>query len=78
AIYAAAHFGQYGENAWMKQIINYVLGALAISVLLYFELEQLEKLSLYVLLFVIQLLMILRVSPESIAPVKNLAKSRLQ
>lgn len=46
--------------------------------LLYFDLEQLEKLSLYVFLFGILLLLILRVSPESIAPVKNGAKSWFQ
>lgn len=62
----------------MKQIVYYVLGAIAISVLLYFDLEQLEKLSLYVFLFGILLLLILRVSPESIAPVKNGAKSWFQ
>ncbi|MCY8131967.1 FtsW/RodA/SpoVE family cell cycle protein, partial [Bacillus spizizenii] len=78
AIYAAGQFGQYGDNAWMKQIVYYVLGAIAISVLLYFDLEQLEKLSLYVFLFGILLLLILRVSPESIAPVKNGAKSWFQ
>ena len=78
AIYAAGQFGQYGDNAWTKQIIYYALGAIAISVLLYFDLEQLEKLSLYVFLFGILLLLILRVSPESIAPVKNGAKSWFQ
>ncbi|MCY9383969.1 FtsW/RodA/SpoVE family cell cycle protein [Bacillus inaquosorum] len=78
AIHAAGQFGQYGGNAWTKQIAYYVLGAIAISVLLYFDLEQLEKLSLYVFLFGILLLLILRVSPESIAPVKNGAKSWFQ
>ncbi|WEZ00226.1 FtsW/RodA/SpoVE family cell cycle protein [Bacillus subtilis] len=78
AIYAAGQFGQYGDNAWTKQIIYYALGAIAISVLLYFDLEQLEKLSLYVFLFGILLLLILKVSPESIAPVKNGAKSWFQ
>ncbi|CAF1719969.1 Peptidoglycan glycosyltransferase RodA [Bacillus subtilis] len=78
AIYAAGQFGQYGDNAWTKQIIYYALGAIAISVLLYFDLEQLEKLSLYVFSFGILLLLILRVSPESIAPVKNGAKSWFQ
>lgn len=63
---------------WTKQIIYYALGAIAISVLLYFDLEQLEKLSLYVFLFGILLLLILKVSPESIAPVKNGAKSWFQ
>ncbi|WP_175286817.1 FtsW/RodA/SpoVE family cell cycle protein, partial [Bacillus atrophaeus] len=43
AIYAAGQFGQYGSNAWTKQIVYYVLGAIVIGVLLYFDLEQLEK-----------------------------------
>ncbi len=50
AIYAAGQFGQYGGSAWMKQIVFYVIGAGFIGLLLYFDLEQLEKLSLYVLI----------------------------
>lgn len=78
SIYAAGQFGQYGDGAWKKQIVYYVLGIVAITALLYFDLEQLEKLSLYVFIFGILLLLILRISPESIAPVKNGAKSWFQ
>ncbi|MCY8858151.1 FtsW/RodA/SpoVE family cell cycle protein [Bacillus atrophaeus] len=78
AIYAAGQFGQYGSNAWTRQIVYYVLGAIVIGVLLYFDLEQLEKLSLYIYLLGILSLIVLRISPESIAPVKNGAKSWFQ
>ncbi|MCP6680824.1 FtsW/RodA/SpoVE family cell cycle protein [Bacillus nakamurai] len=78
AIYAAGQFGQYGSNAWMKQIVFYVIGAGVIGLLLYFDLEQLEKLSLYVLIAGVLSLLLLRVAPESIAPIKNGAKSWFQ
>lgn len=78
AIYAAGQFGQYGSGAWMKQIIFYVIGAGVIGLLLYFDLEQLEKLSLYVLIAGVLSLLLLRVAPESIAPIKNGAKSWFQ
>nr|MCX3330521.1 FtsW/RodA/SpoVE family cell cycle protein [Bacillus pacificus] len=77
-MYAAGQFGQYGSNAWTRQIVYYVLGAIVIGVLLYFDLEQLEKLSLYIYLLGILSLIVLRISPESIAPVKNGAKSWFQ
>lgn len=78
AIYAAGQFGQYGGSAWMKQIVFYVIGAGFIGLLLYFDLEQLEKLSLYVLIAGVLSLLLLRVAPESIAPIKNGAKSWFQ
>ena len=62
----------------MKQIVFYVIGAGFIGLLLYFDLEQLEKLSLYVLIAGVLSLLLLRVAPESIAPIKNGAKSWFQ
>lgn len=78
AIYAAGQFGQYGDSAWMKQVLFYIVGAGLIGLLLYFDLEQLEKLSLYVLIAGVLSLLLLRVAPESIAPIKNGAKSWFQ
>ncbi|AOC92899.1 FtsW/RodA/SpoVE family cell cycle protein [Bacillus amyloliquefaciens] len=75
AIYAAGQFGQYGGNAWMRQIVFYVIGAGLMVSIMYFDLEQLEKLSLYVLIAGVLSLLLLRVAPESIAPIKNGAKS---
>ncbi|MEG7334578.1 MULTISPECIES: FtsW/RodA/SpoVE family cell cycle protein [unclassified Bacillus (in: firmicutes)] len=75
SIYAAGQFGQYGNTDWIQQIVFYFLGAVAITVLLYFDLEQLEKLSLYIFILGILSLIILKISPESIAPVIKGAKS---
>lgn len=75
SIYAAGQFGQYGNTDWIQQIVFYLLGAVAITVLLYFDLEQLEKLSLYIFIIGILSLIILKISPESIAPVIKGAKS---
>lgn len=75
SIYLAGQFGQYGNTDWIQQIVFYLLGAVAITVLLYFDLEQLEKLSLYIFIIGILSLIILKISPESIAPVIKGAKS---
>ncbi|RCK13125.1 hypothetical protein DT075_00995 [Bacillus licheniformis] len=45
AVYAAQQFNQYNEPFAMKQSLYYLLGAFIIIVFLYFDLEQLEKLS---------------------------------
>ncbi|MBQ4814840.1 FtsW/RodA/SpoVE family cell cycle protein [Bacillus pumilus] len=80
AIYAAGQFGQYGSNAWSRQIIYYMVGVICIVAINYFDLEQLEKLSLYIFIGGILLLLFLKVAPAQIgghdfAPIKNGAKS---
>lgn len=80
AIYAAGQFGQYGSNAWTRQIIYYMVGVICIVAINYFDLEQLEKLSLYIFIGGIMLLILLKVAPAQIgghdfAPIKNGAKS---
>lgn len=80
AIYAAGQFGQYGSNAWTRQIIYYMVGVICIVAINYFDLEQLEKLSLYIFIGGILLLLFLKVAPAQIgghdfAPIKNGAKS---
>lgn len=80
AIYAAGQFGQYGSGAWTRQIIYYAVGVICIVAINYLDLEQLEKLSLYIFIGGILLLILLKISPEKIggldfAPIKNGAKS---
>ncbi|WP_342495830.1 FtsW/RodA/SpoVE family cell cycle protein [Bacillus sp. FSL K6-0994] len=80
SIYAAGQFGQYGTNAWTRQIIYYMVGVICIVAINYFDLEQLEKLSLYIFIGGILLLLFLKVAPAKIgshdfAPIKNGAKS---
>ncbi|MBB6602825.1 FtsW/RodA/SpoVE family cell cycle protein [Bacillus sp. FSL M8-0266] len=80
SIYAAGQFEQYGSGAWTRQIIYYLIGAICIVAINYLDLEQLEKLSIYIFLGGILLLIILKLSPAQIggkdfAPIKNGAKS---
>lgn len=80
SIYAAGQFAQYGTDAWSRQVIYYLIGAICIVAINYLDLEQLEKLSIYIFLGGILLLIILKLSPEQIggkdfAPIKNGAKS---
>ncbi|MEK5503802.1 FtsW/RodA/SpoVE family cell cycle protein [Bacillus sp. FSL M8-0168] len=80
AVYAAQQFNQYNEPFAVKQSLYYLLGALIIIVFLYFDLEQLQKLSFYFYLFGIFMLIVLKFSPAYIggyrfAPVINGAKS---
>ncbi|ASB86914.1 FtsW/RodA/SpoVE family cell cycle protein [Bacillus sonorensis] len=80
AVYAAQQFNQYNEPFAMKQFLYYLLGAFIIIVFLYFDLEQLEKLSFYFYLLGIIMLIVLKFSPSYIggyrfAPVINGAKS---
>ncbi|MGO4075948.1 FtsW/RodA/SpoVE family cell cycle protein, partial [Staphylococcus aureus] len=63
SIYAAGQFEQYGSGAWTRQIIYYLIGAICIVAINYFDLEQLEKLSIYIFLGGILLLIILKLSP---------------
>ncbi|MEK5503801.1 FtsW/RodA/SpoVE family cell cycle protein [Bacillus sp. FSL M8-0168] len=77
AVYAAQpSFSLLGYPG--KQLIFYILGIFIIAGFLYFDLEQIEKLSIYVFIMGIVLLIVLKFSPESIAPVKNGAKSWFQ
>ncbi|KPN14005.1 rod shape-determining protein RodA [Bacillus australimaris] len=80
SIYAAGQFGQYGTGAWTRQIIYYMVGVICIVAINYFDLEQLEKLSLYIFIGGIILLILLKVAPAQIgghpfAPTINGAKS---
>ncbi|MTH53078.1 rod shape-determining protein RodA [Bacillus mangrovi] len=58
-----------------KQLINYIIGIVIVAVVMFFDSEQLQRLTWYLYGFGIFLLLLLMVAPESIAPVKNGAKS---
>ncbi|MDA7025306.1 FtsW/RodA/SpoVE family cell cycle protein [Bacillus sp. CLL-7-23] len=58
-----------------KQLMYYLFGISIVIGFLYFDLEQIEKMSLYIYIFGILLLILLKISPESIAPVRKGAKS---
>lgn len=62
----------------VKQLIFFILGISIVFFFLYLDLEQIEKLSIYIFIFCILMLVILKFSPESIAPEKNGAKSWFQ
>ncbi|MEC0447086.1 Rod shape-determining protein RodA [Bacillus velezensis] len=79
-VFASQQFQQYNEPFALKQAVFYFIGLLIIIGLLYFDIEQLEKLSLYFFIFGVLSLIILKISPEQIgghdfAPYKNGAKS---
>ncbi|MDA7025305.1 FtsW/RodA/SpoVE family cell cycle protein [Bacillus sp. CLL-7-23] len=80
SVYAAQQFNQYGEPFAMKQTLYYLLGAFITIAFLYFDLEQIEKLSFFIFIICILSLIILKISPEQIggrdfAPIRNGAKS---
>ncbi|RKQ28327.1 FtsW/RodA/SpoVE family cell cycle protein [Oceanobacillus halophilus] len=76
AIYNAQQLEQYESgNFVIKQIIWFAVGALLVAAMQYLDLEQLYKGSLYVYITGIVVLIILLVSPESIAKPVNGAKS---
>ncbi|WP_246943995.1 FtsW/RodA/SpoVE family cell cycle protein [Bacillus pinisoli] len=76
ALYSAqTTSSQYGENFLLKQIIWYVVGICIIGGIMVFEPDQIRKLSWYLYGFSIMILIILFISPASIAPKVNGAKS---
>ncbi|WP_449619614.1 FtsW/RodA/SpoVE family cell cycle protein [Robertmurraya sp. Marseille-Q9965] len=76
AIYSAQTTGQYGEtNYFIRQVLNYVIGAIIIAVVMVFDNEQYRKLSWYLYGFGIFLLVFLIFAPESIAPETKGAKA---
>ncbi|MFE8702975.1 FtsW/RodA/SpoVE family cell cycle protein [Cytobacillus sp. FJAT-54145] len=75
AIYSAQTTEQYNENYFLRQIIYYFIGAVIVAVVMYFDSYQYRKLSWYLYGFGLLLLGALIVAPESIAPIRNGAKS---
>jgi rod shape determining protein RodA len=74
-IYSAQTAGQYNENFLVKQTFWYVVGAAIISITILFDGYQYKRLSWYLYGFGLLLLMGVLAAPESIAPLRNGAKS---
>lgn len=75
AIYSAQTTGQYADNFVLRQVFWYAVGAIIISIVVLFDSEQFWKLSWYLYGFGVFLLVLLVIAPESIAPIRNGAKS---
>ncbi|MCL6570397.1 MAG: rod shape-determining protein RodA [Bacillus sp. (in: Bacteria)] len=76
AIYSAQASGQYGgKNFLVMQIFWYVAGAFIISISIFIDGYQYKRLSWYLYGFGLLLLIAVYIAPESIAPIRNGAKS---
>ncbi|MFC0302282.1 FtsW/RodA/SpoVE family cell cycle protein [Virgibacillus soli] len=76
AIYNAQQLQQYGgSNFVMKQFVWYAIGIMFIVLIQFFDLDQLKRASLYIYIASVIVLIILFISPASIAEAKNGAKS---
>ncbi|GLY09434.1 FtsW/RodA/SpoVE family cell cycle protein [Pseudobacillus badius] len=78
AIYSAQTTGQYDSNFVLKQVLYYMVGIGIILVVVRFDSEQLMGMAWYLYGLGLVLLMLLIVSPPSIAPRINGAKSWFQ
>lgn len=74
AIYSGQASGQYEGNFVIGQLKNYVVGIFIIAVVMYFDSEQIKKLSWVLYGFGILLLIGLFIMPESIVPERKGAK----
>lgn len=75
AIYNAQQLGQYpGQNFALKQVIYFLIGIFCIAALQFVDLEQISRVSLYLYLFGVFLLILLEFSPASLAEPVNNAK----
>lgn len=76
AIYSAQATGQYGAtNFVLKQIQWYVIGSVIVAVIIYFDPDQIRRLSWYLYGFGILLLLMIIVSPDWLVPKINGARS---
>ncbi|MBO0960465.1 rod shape-determining protein RodA [Neobacillus sp. MM2021_6] len=76
AIYSAQASEQYGAKNFLRmQIFWYVIGAAIISVSIFIDSYQYKRLSWYLYCFGLLLLLTVYLAPESIAPIRNGAKS---
>lgn len=75
SIYNAQQLGQYpGQNFALKQTIYFAIGIMFIAALQFVDLEQLNRVSLYIYIFGVFLLVLLEFSPSSLAEPVNNAK----
>ncbi|KAB2329927.1 rod shape-determining protein RodA [Cytobacillus depressus] len=70
-IYSGQASGQYHGNFVLNQIINYIIGIFIVAVVMYFDSEQIKRLSWILYGIGILLLVGLFIAPESIVPVKK-------
>jgi len=76
AIYNAQQLEQYaGKNFALQQAIWYAAGLFILVTIQFFDLEQISKVSIYIYIFGVLLLVALYFSPATIAPEINKAKS---
>jgi rod shape determining protein RodA len=75
AIYSAQSSAEYGKNFLMMQIFWYIIGTAIISVSILFDSYQFQQLSWYFYGLGLLLLLALILAPDSIAPIRNGAKS---
>jgi rod shape determining protein RodA len=67
SISTAQEFGQYNENFLVKQIAWYIVGCGIILAVMYFDMEQIERMQWFAYGFAMLLLIFLILAPESIA-----------
>lgn len=77
-IYSAQKYLPYGNPFAIKQAIYFCIGLILTSVVYYFDLSQIKRMSIYLYLFGIGVLAFLLVAPESIAEETKGAKSWFQ
>ncbi|WP_110928569.1 FtsW/RodA/SpoVE family cell cycle protein [Bacillus massiliglaciei] len=75
AIYSAQLTGQYQENFLLKQIVWYMVGVGIILGVITLDSDQLKKMSWYAYGFGLFLLLLIFLVPDSIAPIRNGARS---
>ncbi|MBP2079986.1 FtsW/RodA/SpoVE family cell cycle protein [Oceanobacillus polygoni] len=76
SVYNAQQLEQYeGENFVLKQIVWFTIGACIVAAIQFLDLEQLQKASIYIYGISIFVLILLLISPDSIARTINGAKS---
>ncbi len=75
AIYSAQASSQYGKNFLILQVFWYIVGAAIISLALLIDSDQYRRLSWFFYGFGMLLLVALFIAPDSIAPIRNGAKS---
>lgn len=78
AIYNAQQLEQYESNFVLQQIVWFTIGAGIVAVIQFFDMDQIYKASPYIYWFGVLILVVLLISPESIARPVNNAKSWFQ
>src|SRR5699024_12844864 len=74
AIFNAQQLGQYDDNFVIRQVMFLGIGLLILAGFQILEVEQLEKVSVYLYIMDIILLLLLEIRHESVAELRNNAK----